>query len=651
MTMSCWQILGLDETFDKRQIKKAYARQLKQIDQEQNPDAFIALRQALEDAIAYAEYYQNNDDTQSEIAHNTHDTETANSTYRESSIEYLNENLQPIQQDGLHIDVIHTIDTDAIFTEHSINNETASTSTSELTQAEYQFVQSDLIERLQHSNLIFDGQEGEQHYYIYYHHHQPLIFQLLNHSLYYLDTEQFDDESFAYFQEVIHFIQQQQILEQIDLKNCFSAYLSAVQSAKSQPNFARFVLLWHTHFPDPEQYFIDSQNERLYDYIDYFQKQQEFLNGLDDKIKIHLNKLIYNQRFSLWSMLRLFFHRNLMQNLQYLNIVDIASNKNYFFLHNLNQWHKELWILIICYLSSWLLLNHLDSELNLATHFLTPRNIALIALAVLVIYYIAQFIIKCKILTSEEQQSIKIQNYLKYIWFFTGILSCFAFSFVAQWHTPVALTMSYSWLIFTCFIFSLAQYQQDIPLYKQLFKSVNIYIDFLAIGLSVFIVLLYAFTPYMYYDIKTPQWLYVYSFIPIGFLFFGEYFTSLYRQLSYSKQYYLFKRYHIKSNLKYFLQDQTMIIARAGLLFAPTYMMTNIHSLANFYTGILLFLSILMIAHRDYLSYLLKYLTFILYFIIVLVLSNFSSSIAGTIVFVFLFSMTLYHDFKKFRTS
>ena len=48
--MTAWQRLGIAPTTDLRQIKRAYAKQLKQIDQDTQAELFIELRQALNDA-------------------------------------------------------------------------------------------------------------------------------------------------------------------------------------------------------------------------------------------------------------------------------------------------------------------------------------------------------------------------------------------------------------------------------------------------------------------------------------------------------------------------------------------------------------------------------------------------------------------------
>lgn len=54
--MTPWDILGIARTTDEREIRKAYARVLKTIDQELEPEKFIALREAL-DAARNEAYY------------------------------------------------------------------------------------------------------------------------------------------------------------------------------------------------------------------------------------------------------------------------------------------------------------------------------------------------------------------------------------------------------------------------------------------------------------------------------------------------------------------------------------------------------------------------------------------------------------------
>lgn len=72
--MNAWQILGIPFTSDQRAIKRAYAKQLKQIDQDQNPEDFLLLRNALEQALYEAEYLSNDDDKNNEdFFHSDHE--------------------------------------------------------------------------------------------------------------------------------------------------------------------------------------------------------------------------------------------------------------------------------------------------------------------------------------------------------------------------------------------------------------------------------------------------------------------------------------------------------------------------------------------------------------------------------------------------
>ncbi|MCZ3098566.1 hypothetical protein NYZ00_11010 [Acinetobacter baumannii] len=57
--MTAWQRLGIEPTDNQREIKKAYAKQLKLIDQDTQPEEFILLREALETALLHKDLKDN----------------------------------------------------------------------------------------------------------------------------------------------------------------------------------------------------------------------------------------------------------------------------------------------------------------------------------------------------------------------------------------------------------------------------------------------------------------------------------------------------------------------------------------------------------------------------------------------------------------
>ena len=58
MSAACWRVLGIDPVADRSLIRKAYARRLKAIDPEADPGAFADLREALDEALLWAQWEQ-----------------------------------------------------------------------------------------------------------------------------------------------------------------------------------------------------------------------------------------------------------------------------------------------------------------------------------------------------------------------------------------------------------------------------------------------------------------------------------------------------------------------------------------------------------------------------------------------------------------
>lgn len=69
--MDCWKLLGIEETADKRKIRSAYAKLLKQNHPEDNPREYQSIREAYDYALMIAEYLQHEEDQDAELTHNS----------------------------------------------------------------------------------------------------------------------------------------------------------------------------------------------------------------------------------------------------------------------------------------------------------------------------------------------------------------------------------------------------------------------------------------------------------------------------------------------------------------------------------------------------------------------------------------------------
>lgn len=62
--MSCWTILGIEPTYDEREIRRAYAKKLKVTRPDDDPEAYQRLREAFDDALMMAPYFASQHDYQ-----------------------------------------------------------------------------------------------------------------------------------------------------------------------------------------------------------------------------------------------------------------------------------------------------------------------------------------------------------------------------------------------------------------------------------------------------------------------------------------------------------------------------------------------------------------------------------------------------------
>jgi len=69
--MDCWTLLGIEETADKRRIKSAYAKLLKQNHPEDKPQEYQSIREAYDHALIIAEYMYHEEDQDAGLSYNS----------------------------------------------------------------------------------------------------------------------------------------------------------------------------------------------------------------------------------------------------------------------------------------------------------------------------------------------------------------------------------------------------------------------------------------------------------------------------------------------------------------------------------------------------------------------------------------------------
>lgn len=392
--MSHWSILGIARTTDEREIRKAYARVLKTIDQELQPEKFIVLREALESARQEAYYLsleqeseQDDDDIFGERADirpleqpaisNTGSDSTAHAELQaqdtpqepetplhQHGFEFL---LSAIQQQNSQLDLRKEL-VDYV-------DYISSLPASVLTEAEakkyIQLLDSACIEaglsgihdflniRKQQQqantdslgNTAPDTGEHSLSFKAQEQHFKAKLDQLCQA----LWNEHFDDENFARFQQCLREWPAQSLEHQMATYDQLSYVLGSAQDQNDSSN--RFLLSWYEHFGnDVPPASAEGALHRLHDRIEVLLVEYQFWSNVPARYYSALHELKQGTSFQPFSMLQLLRDSSspLLQSLRQKHWIlpDMQSaehNPNLHYLRICAAWEKYwLPILLVC---------------------------------------------------------------------------------------------------------------------------------------------------------------------------------------------------------------------------------------------------------------------------------------------------------------
>lgn len=270
--MNCWQSLALEPTTNLRAIKKAYAHQLKLINQETEAEAFIKLREALQEAELTAKYQENFAAQQFNPAEQEHlfpsdcdlqqqEVITSIDLITVINLKYQHLVLQ-VEQKNFHFQL-----RDALCELRAM-----------IEQLHDPDIQQTQLERVQR---LLDTQDLEDFFSLLVPTPFPSIntttdslapnhwpqfeccldttADCLSHTLEQLSqalcNQQIDDHVYAQFHLLLIQLDQFNLGQQLAIKDQLLAPLAEIDAAVSSPHFHRFLTLWQSCYPEDEQHY------------------------------------------------------------------------------------------------------------------------------------------------------------------------------------------------------------------------------------------------------------------------------------------------------------------------------------------------------------------------------------------------------------
>ncbi|KKC45390.1 molecular chaperone [Acinetobacter sp. V2] len=549
--MTAWQRLGIEPTDNQREIKKAYAKQLKLIDQDTQPEEFIRLREALEIAQFEAEHltYENEDSNNlfsifeenvSFNQQNSNPDDLSNQTL-ENKLKRLKHHIViqdinfNIRDELIHFNNEIEVNEDKSISSHFKNQILDLLKENDLDDFYYIFIEKDaenidknyqkIIEKEKIEYSVSKSESIQPDTLSI-----PVILDEVSNALWNKDISDITFDKFNYLLSQQYDIP---LSQQIEIKDQLQAPLAEIEIHDLQPEYFRFLELWHETYPDDiNQYNPSYYSSLLQEKLNSFLSQYKLLKKLPNEHFELLNKLSGEKKFHPLKMLKLRKSLNkISKNYSTVEIIDkfhlsnTHTNYNYLFLKSLSSFWKFTIINILFITITFLFFNSL----------IAPDNQIIVNLLITVcisfIYiFILQPILNTKILGHPDYEKI-LSYYLKY-WFLSGFILC---SLTPWLPDLLHQHLSYGWFISTIILLSVLLLDAT-PYMNRLEQSTFINIDKWIINIGLISLSLFLISVFLIIGEPDHTWFIIYSLIPICFLFYPESFRPLFYIFGYNKE-------------------------------------------------------------------------------------------------------------------
>lgn len=594
--MNVWHILQIEPTSNQREIKKAYAKQLKRIDAE-DTQAFIRLREAFETAQILAHHLEdeseNKDENQAEAnISNEHDVNNAST---EEQAEHDVENTailsdeKDLDQNDHHKDRVIELDLDELlFKNNDLNAKKANA-----------FIWTKQTEKAQfytdYDNLLDELHEGK-----------------------------YDAVTFERFQKILIEMQDFNLNEQFNLKAKLLWVLSSHDyHAHFQVEILEFLLLWQYYYPIEQNFDISYEEEQILEMTEFYQRQT--MLNLPESLNSAKVALLNNEKFDLFGMLKLngYLHSHRYENeieLDELWVKDKDGNINFQYLKVLNLIpEKYIWVIVVY-----------GVLLFLPFIYMVGQDINKITLAVVgVLVSFALFIFAyAPLLAKVYAQHYHKVVYINAVWFYSAFVLCLFTPFASSIYYQIILIL---WTLLSYFIILFAVQRVGYFVLDLFTASERLVIDRYLIGFLLVLI------PIIFMAELDQHYLMPLAMIPLIFIAFNWHFETVLIQA--------FKPSQRISFADILTTPQKLVYAVAVLVLIRVFSLEfSWQDYPYFYLFLLSSLFILL----DYkmISYLLKY-TALLLFTVVLGVIFMPFAIAGFILLV----RNVWLDYQYYRHS
>lgn len=340
--MNVWHILQIEPTPNQWEIKKAYAKQLKQIDPD-DTQAFIRLREAFETAQILANHLE--DEVENHVE-NEFDSEWTNEAENRIENQATDSHNKPdLNQNNQAEPTEQNIEQN---TENSIENNPILTHEKELNQNDNRKEQAIDLDEIWSKNhflnekenqfVLIKSAEQDEFYADYY--------RLLDA----LNEGKYDTLTFELFQNVLITMQDLNLNEQLNLK---PQILWVLSNHNYQEQFKieilDFLLLWQYYYPIEQNFDISYEEEQILEMTEFYHRQS--MLNLPENLNSAKMALLNNEKFDLFGMLKLngYLHSHRYENefeLDELWVKDKDENINFQYLKVLNSIpEKYIWVI------------------------------------------------------------------------------------------------------------------------------------------------------------------------------------------------------------------------------------------------------------------------------------------------------------------